>query len=346
MISSLNLKKYFKVLILFLFILALSVDAKTNKNLVNIYFFHSSNCSHCNTEINFLDSLEKKYDNIRVHRYEVHESNNNEARLNVQKLYNIKSNGVPLTIIGDTPYMGYSENISNKNFIKTIEYYSRYGYEDKVGELLKIDNLTTYEVNENNPSLEEFIKEYGNYKLIGNLYTDNLDAISNAIILGILSQFNLIKIISIILILVLLERISCNKTKLILLTLYLITSLILNTVCIIPNYMYKLFIVLLFVIMIVVGIFKGLKNKRQKYLYNSLFIIIAVLGIYLDSYIYPTRSIAYTEVMILHNLSGINKVSYYANYLFIIVIINILCILMYSKYLNIKSKRGKSNSNI
>lgn len=340
MISTLNIKKYVQLLIIILLLLALPINAKANKNLVNIYFFHSKDCSHCNEEIKFLDSIEKKYNNVKIYRYEIHEDNNNEKRKKVIELYDLKSNGVPLTIIGNTPYIGYGENISNKKYIKTIEYYSRYGYEDKVGTLLNIDKLPTYKLDENTKSLEEFIKEYGNYKLIGNLYTDKLDVSSNAIVLGVLSEINIVNIGLIIMIVLLLEKIKNNKTKMVLLFIYFIILFILNTIHIVSNDIYKISLLCLSLIIFIYTLTKGIKNKEQKYLYISLFNVISILCIYLKKCFYNTNIEAFTTLVNLNNLEGMNLIGYYANYLFIVLIINIFFLLIYS---SIQNKTGKHN---
>ena len=133
--------------ILFLFIvlmLPIKIDASSKERLVNIYFFHSSTCSHCNSEIKLLDSIEKKYKNVKIYRYEVHEDNNKLKYESVCEYFDIKSGGVPVTVIGDTVYTGYSENVSTLKFIKTIEYYSRYGYKDEVGKILGIESVSNY----------------------------------------------------------------------------------------------------------------------------------------------------------------------------------------------------------
>ena len=60
------MKKYlFIFLVLFL---PFSVRA-SEKNTVNIYFFHSNTCSHCKAEEKFLKKLEKNYDYVKVYRY-------------------------------------------------------------------------------------------------------------------------------------------------------------------------------------------------------------------------------------------------------------------------------------
>lgn len=329
-----TLKKHFKLLIVIIISIALPASAKTNKNLVNIYFFHSKDCVHCNEEIKFLNSIEKKYDNIKIYRYEIHDEENNNKRQQVIDLYDLRSNGVPITIIGDTPYIGYSENTSNKKYIKTIEYYSRYGYEDKAGSLFNIDKLPTYKLDNNAKPLKEFINEYGNYKLIGNIYTDKLDITSNSIILGVLSEINIVNIGLIIMVILLLERIKNNKEKTLLLTTYFIILFILSTINIIPNNIYKIVILVLSLITFIYTLIKGLKNKEQKYLYISLFNVIAILNIYLNSLFYSTNIEAFTTLIKINNLEGLSLLGYYANYLFIVLIINISFILIYSSIQN------------
>lgn len=329
-----TLKKYFKLLVVIILLLALPVSAKTNKNLVNIYFFHSKDCAHCNEEIKFLNSIEKKYNNIKIYRYEIHDEENNKKRQQVIDLYDLRSNGVPITIIGDTPYIGYSENTSNKKYIKTIEYYSRYGYEDKVGTLFNIDNLPTYKTDNNAKPLKEFINEYGNYKLIGNIYTDKLDTTSNSIILGVLSEINIVNISLIIMIILLLEKIKKIQEKTLLLTAYFIILFILKTINIIPNNIYKIVILVLSLITFIYTLIKGLKNKEQKYLSISLFNIIAILNIYLNSLFYSTNIEAFTTLIKINNLEGLSLLGYYANYLFIVLIIKISFILIYSSIQN------------
>ena len=324
-----NFKKYITILI---FVLALTlvipVNAKTNNNkLVNIYFFHSKDCSHCKAEIKFLDTIEAKYDNVNIYRYEIHEQNNNELRKQIQELYNIKTEGVPLTIIGDTPYSGYSEEKSNKTFIKTIEYYSKYGYIDKAGQLLELETPST-KIDTTAPTLRDFIKEYGNYKLIGNLYTDDLDTSINAIILGILSQLNIINIISLIVMLLIIGKLEKNQDKLSFLITYLILLCILNTTYIIQNQIYTLIIEIFILILLMFNLLKYKKNKLNKHLSFNLTIIVAIINCYLENYFYKTNLNIFKELIILNSLSEINKITYYGNYLFSILLINTIIVII------------------
>lgn len=340
MISTFNIKKYIIILIFLFSVIILPVNAKiNNKNLVNIYFFHSNDCSHCQNEEKILTSIEEKYDNVKIYRYEIHEEQNNQLREKIRDLYDIKTKGVPLTIIGDTPYSGYLEEKSNIIFIKTIEYYSKYGYIDRVGEILQLETSSASKIDETIPTLEEFIDDYGNYKIIGSLYTDDLALSSNTIILGILSQFNIIKLISIIIILILLTNIGGSKNKLCLLAFYLGISFLLNTTYIINNQIYTLIIEIIILILFMLCLLGYNKNKKRQYLYSNIFIIIAIITSYLESHFYGLYQNIFKELMRLHSLFGINKINYYSNYLFVIFIINILLVLMFYNIKKIILKR-------
>ena len=72
------MKIFNNILFIFIvFILNISlVFADTDKNLVNIYLFHSDTCPHCKEEIKFLNNIKKNYDNIKIYMYEISDNNN------------------------------------------------------------------------------------------------------------------------------------------------------------------------------------------------------------------------------------------------------------------------------
>lgn len=81
---------------------------------VTVYFFHQSTCSHCRAENLFLDELEKKYgDELVIKRYEILGSQRNRDYMaSAKERLNLARNVVPLTIIGETSYFGYSDSIA------------------------------------------------------------------------------------------------------------------------------------------------------------------------------------------------------------------------------------------
>ncbi len=189
--------KYIKKLIflLLMFTISLStIEADTNKNLVNIYFFHSNTCNHCNRELKLLNKLEKEYDNIKIYKYEVSDKENMLLLNKVSEIMGDRVTGVPYTVIGSISYSGYSEEESKGKFKATIEYYSEYGYKDKVGEYIGNIELPAYEVKEDVISISDYIKEKTSYKitlpLIGKVELKNLTLPLITLIIGLVDGFN------------------------------------------------------------------------------------------------------------------------------------------------------------
>lgn len=337
MISTLNKKIILSIITLILLFNITPVKANT-KNLVNIYFFHSSYCSHCQSESKILKVLEDKYDNIKIHRYEIHNKDNLAKYEQVKELYDIKTNGVPLTIIGDTPYQGYRVELDDITFTKTIEYYSKYKYKDQVGEALSLETRTNYKTDTKAPSLEQFINDYGNYHLIGNIYTNNLNTSLNAILLAFLSRINPINIISIIIAILLINKESNITQKLILLTTYFLTTYLLSIIPILNNNIYTIIIVLLLLILFIIVL------KQKKHNYNYL-IILSIIATYLEYKIFPKHLNIFHELLSLYNLTNLNRFEYYLNYLFLIIATNIILLVIIYYIIKIfKHKKEKVHS--
>ena len=188
------MKKISKILLVGILLLISTITVKAEeKNLVNIYFFHSNTCSHCKAERKLLDELEKKYDNIKIYQYEISEKENIELLKEVVKLYDINGSGTPFTVIGDKYYEGYSDVDSKQIFIATIEYYSKYGYKDRTGEYIGNIKLPTYQIKEDAQSIDEYIENYTSHKIkiFGKtieLKTLTLPVIS--ILIGLVDGFN------------------------------------------------------------------------------------------------------------------------------------------------------------
>ena len=187
-----SLKILFLVICLFSFCNV--VNAVSKKNLVNIYLFHSYTCKHCKEEIKLLDELEKEYDNIKVYKYEVNENGNGELLKNISEIMGSKVTGTPYTIIGNKVFSGYDYENSKGRFKGAIEYYSKYGYEDKVGEYISSIPLPSYEVKDTDPDVDEYINDYISYKiklpLIGEVKLKNLTLPLVTVVIGLADGFN------------------------------------------------------------------------------------------------------------------------------------------------------------
>ena len=95
---------------------------------VSLYLFHGAECPHCEEERNWLKSITEEYkDYLKVYYFEVwHNADNAKLMEQIKKEFDIKNSGVPLTIIGDKYYLGFSNPIGSTIENAIIEY-SDYG---------------------------------------------------------------------------------------------------------------------------------------------------------------------------------------------------------------------------
>ena len=112
------MKKLIKLLFT-LVVVFTSISIVKAKDYVDLYLFHSDSCPHCQAERNYLNKLEKKYDYLKVHEYEI--SKYPKLVDKVRKAYEIDNSYVPLTIIGSDYIIGYSQSMNDqfKDLIKS-----------------------------------------------------------------------------------------------------------------------------------------------------------------------------------------------------------------------------------
>ena len=194
------MKKIYKILFIFV-ILLLNISlvyADDDKNLVNIYLFHSNTCPHCKEEIKYLDKLEKVYDNIKIYKYEISDKDNLSLLNKAAKLYDTQVGGTPFTIIGDKYFKGFSYESYYDRFVAAIEFYSDNAYTDKFGEYIGNVELPSYEIIDNNDNnsqmdIDDYIDEKTTHKIkiLGkeiNLRNMTLPVIS--VLIGLVDGFN------------------------------------------------------------------------------------------------------------------------------------------------------------
>jgi len=152
-------KKLLLIILLFLsiFLCNMKIVRAEEKNNVNIYLFYSSTCPVCHKEKVFLDELKNNYDNVYIYEYEISMEESREALILVNNLFGKSVNSVPYTIIGNKEFAGYNDNNIKESMINYIDYFSLNGYEDKLGTLLKVETLPTYDISLK--SFEEFLNE-------------------------------------------------------------------------------------------------------------------------------------------------------------------------------------------
>lgn len=137
------------------------LEVKKEDNKINLYLFHGKECPHCEEERNWLDSIKEDYDDLNIYDYEVwHNDHNKELMNQVKETLNINTTGIPLTIIGNDYYVGFSD--TSKSIIQ-----------NKINEYLEIED-----------------KESINIPILGKVNARNVSLPLVAVILGFIDGFN------------------------------------------------------------------------------------------------------------------------------------------------------------
>lgn len=139
-----KIKYIFLFILSFLFILQ-SINAEEKKQ-VNVYLFHSNTCSHCKAEIEFLDEIQKEYENLKINLYEINDvKENKELMINIKEKLNIDSPMVPFTVIGDYYYIGYNDGV--KDGIKNlIEKYTSEEQYDVIKDIIDGKDVSNFKI--------------------------------------------------------------------------------------------------------------------------------------------------------------------------------------------------------
>jgi len=106
---------------------------------LNLYFFRGVGCPHCAKESAYLETLKDKYPQINIYDFEIYNHPENIERL--QRLdteMGISIDGVPLTIIGDASFIGFSEISSPRKLEDQIKYCLENPYTDEAGRVLGV----------------------------------------------------------------------------------------------------------------------------------------------------------------------------------------------------------------
>ncbi len=178
------MKKY---LILLIAIICFPIITLANDK-VNIYIFHNYNCIHCQHALEFFNNLKKDDNSISLYEYELlkeeHAYNRNLYN-QVCNLLNIKISSVPLIIIGNDHYIGFSDS-KIEQINKNISFYKENNYQDLVGQLLGVVDES------NNPilSYHDQEKEYLVDTIFGTINLKNLSLPVISIIIGLIDGFN------------------------------------------------------------------------------------------------------------------------------------------------------------
>ena len=182
--------KYFLVFIA-LFSFILPVNAKENDK-ITLYLFYGDGCPHCAEEKLFLDEIKGSYDNFEIVMYEVWKDKDNQDFLNkVKSELGIERSGVPVTIIGDTYMVGWSEALEGR-VTRAIRFYKNNEYTDVVEQIKNDTYVKPVEEESGFEKEEEKSDEDAtiDVPLIGKVNLKNVSLTTAGVVLGLIDGFN------------------------------------------------------------------------------------------------------------------------------------------------------------
>src|SRR5574344_128219 len=109
------------------------------KNNVNLYFFWGDGCPHCAHAKEALEPYVKQRQNIGYQKYEIYYNVENQKKMqSVGEALKIDASGVPLLIVGDKPYVGFSDSTGTE-IKERLEYCSVNACPDSVAEIVGVE---------------------------------------------------------------------------------------------------------------------------------------------------------------------------------------------------------------
>lgn len=171
------------------FLIILPVNAKET---VNVYLFYGKGCPHCAAEKEYLEEVAKENKNVKIISYEVwYDENNKKLFEDVREKLEITRTGVPLTIIGETYIVGYSEAV-NAKIDRAIDFYTEGEHKDVVTEIKNGTYVKSETDSDEFLEQEKKSDEEATVKvpLIGSINLKNVSLSTAALILGLIDGFN------------------------------------------------------------------------------------------------------------------------------------------------------------
>ena len=177
-----------KILLWLVLTITFLFPVAVNAEEINLYLFHSQDCTHCQSERKWLESIKDKYDNLNIYEYEITRNSDNSALLDkVKERLSSTSKYVPYTVIGEQHWIGWNEDNKAK-ITEAIENYD-FSKKDIVNEVInnidgeKIGN--TEVPTENNDDKTEFT-----VPVLGKIDAKKVSLPIMAIVIGFVDGFN------------------------------------------------------------------------------------------------------------------------------------------------------------
>ena len=177
-------------LLLIILLFPLMVNAKGNDK-VTLYLFHGDGCPHCASEIEYLNKIESKYENLEIVKYEVwYNDENSEFLKSIKSSFGVDNPYVPATIIGDTIIIGYGDGTGLK-IERAIKYYLENDYIDQV-ERIKNNEFVKEDLKDDFDKEEKKLDDEMTIDIpsLGKVNLKRISLTSAAVVIGLVDGFN------------------------------------------------------------------------------------------------------------------------------------------------------------
>ncbi|MCK4552508.1 MAG: hypothetical protein KAU02_06290, partial [Tenericutes bacterium] len=151
------------------------------ENQIDIHFFHSDYCEHCQDMEEFLQGLELEYDNINIIYYEVNDIDNYYLFKQVLTVFDADSL-IPTVIIGGIYFVGFNDQVQI-DIEKTIERYSDSDFVDIVDKIQSGEEILITD-------FDTLIRDTIKLPFIGVVEIKSMSLFLAAVVLGFVDGFN------------------------------------------------------------------------------------------------------------------------------------------------------------
>lgn len=169
-----------------------ATDAVEEKEqIINVYFFYSKHCPHCEKEALFLSKLQQEHiDEIKIYAFEITENGANaELFEKFGQVYNADISGVPMVFIGKQHIIGYyNDEYTGADIQNIVDQCLILECHDLGRHILFPDEECEYE--EGEECLEDGQSKIVKIPLIGEINLQNTSLFIATIVLGGLDGFN------------------------------------------------------------------------------------------------------------------------------------------------------------
>ena len=173
------------------------------KNNVNLYLFWGDGCPHCAHAKEALEPYVKQRQNIGYQKYEIYYNVENQKKMqSVGEALKIDASGVPLLVVGDKPYIGFSDSTGTE-IKERLEYCSVNACPDSVAEIVGVEKPISKDISNtteedtrsgpttsSNQSSTSRTDGYIDLPLIGKINTAHFSLPVLTVIIALLDGFN------------------------------------------------------------------------------------------------------------------------------------------------------------